>query len=69
MVKVELNSNSIDCKIPEKELIGKRHLTPEEIQILMNSGFAPVHFAGNILRCETAAIYGLAAVQCVVNKF
>ena len=34
MVKVELNSNSIDCKIPEKELIGKRHLTPEEIQIL-----------------------------------
>ena len=43
--------------------------SPEEIQILMNSGFAPVHFAGNILRCETAAIYGLAAVQCVVNKF
>ena len=73
----ERNENTrslFECFASEKKRVAvavgcEGGISPEEIQILMNSGFAPVHFAGNILRCETAAIYGLAAVQCVVNKF
>lgn len=38
-------------------------ISPEEIALLCNANFIPVHFAGNILRCETAAIYGIAALQ------
>ncbi len=30
--------------------------------------FIPVHFEGNILRCETAALYGMAALQVICNK-
>jgi 16S rRNA (uracil1498-N3)-methyltransferase len=41
-------------------------VSPEEVGILMNSGFVPVHFACNILRCETAALYGIAALQSAV---
>lgn len=44
-------------------------ISPDEIETLMKGDFSPIHFAGNILRCETAAIYGIAAVQCVVNGF
>ena len=29
--------------------------------------FEPIHFAVNILRCETAALYGIAAVQSEIN--
>lgn len=39
-------------------------ISPNEMQILTkNKLFHPVHFAVNILRCETAALYGIAAVQ------
>ena len=41
-------------------------ISPDEMIILQNAGFVPVHFAGNILRCETAAVYGIAAVQTAV---
>lgn len=37
-----------------------------EIEILSDAGFAPVHFSTNILRCETAALYGIAALQTVI---
>lgn len=30
--------------------------------------FIPVHFEGNILRCETAALYGMAALQVICRK-
>ncbi len=44
-------------------------LSPEEVQILQEKGlFQPVHFAVNILRCETAALYGIAAVQSEINQ-
>ncbi|WP_315329486.1 16S rRNA (uracil(1498)-N(3))-methyltransferase, partial [Treponema socranskii] len=36
---------------------------------LRNAGFTPVHFAGNILRCETAALYGIAALQTALAEF
>lgn len=38
-------------------------ISPAEAQLLKANGFIPVHFAGNILRCETAAVYGIAALQ------
>jgi len=38
-------------------------ISPEEMEILLEKEFVPVHFDVNILRCETASIYGLAALQ------
>ncbi len=44
-------------------------ISPEEVRTLEEKGlFQPVHFAVNILRCETAALYGIAAVQSVINQ-
>lgn len=43
-------------------------ISPEEIKLLGEGGFNTVHFAGNILRCETAALYGLAAVQSMYQE-
>lgn len=38
----------------------------QEIQTLKKYGFIPIHFNVNILRCETAALYGIAAVQSMI---
>ena len=44
-------------------------ISAAEVERLVEKGlFQPVHFAVNILRCETAALYGLAAVQSFVNE-
>ena len=44
-------------------------ISPAEVQLLSEKGlFTPIHFAVNILRCETAALYGIAAVQSVINQ-
>ncbi len=43
-------------------------ISPEEIQILKEGGFIPVHFKTNILRCETAALYGIASLQCALTE-
>lgn len=43
-------------------------ISPDEVEELMQGGFIPVHFAGNILRCETAAVYGIAAVQSMLGE-
>lgn len=43
-------------------------ISPEEIKKLCEKGlFSPIHFAVNILRCETAALYGIAAVQSALE--
>lgn len=43
-------------------------ISPEEITFLKEKGlFYPIHFAVNILRCETAALYGIAAIQTALN--
>ncbi|MCI6891791.1 MAG: 16S rRNA (uracil(1498)-N(3))-methyltransferase [Treponema sp.] len=43
-------------------------ISPEEVSLLEEKGlFHPIHFAVNILRCETAALYGIAAVQSAIN--
>jgi len=43
-------------------------ISPAEVSLLQEKGlFHPIHFAVNILRCETAALYGIAAVQSAIN--
>lgn len=39
-----------------------------ELRLLQSAGFIPVHFSTNILRCETAALYGVAAAQTVQEE-
>lgn len=42
-------------------------ISPQELSFLCEKTlFYPVHFSVNILRCETAALYGIAAVQTAV---
>ena len=44
-------------------------ISPDEVKYLQEKAlFTPIHFAVNILRCETAALYGIAAVQCEINQ-
>ena len=43
-------------------------ISPREIEELGQGGFLPVHFEGNILRCETAAIYGIASLQTTIRN-
>ncbi len=44
-------------------------VSPDEVKALEEKGlFQPIHFAVNILRCETAALYGIAAVQTEINN-
>lgn len=43
-------------------------ISPGEIELLRDGGFVPVHFACNIMRCETAALYGIAALQTAVTN-
>lgn len=43
-------------------------ISPSEIELLSQHGFIPVHFETNILRCETAALYGIAALQSALTE-
>ena len=43
-------------------------ISPAEIDYLKDNGVVPVHFLTNTLRCETAALYGLAAVQSALTE-
>ncbi|HAH60950.1 MAG TPA: hypothetical protein DCL73_02485 [Treponema sp.] len=43
-------------------------ISPDEMDMLRNGGFVPVHFACNIMRCETAALYGIAALQTAITN-
>lgn len=43
-------------------------ISPEEIRLLSAESFIPVHFKTNILRCETAALYGIAAIQNAITE-
>ena len=44
-------------------------VSPDEVKFLEEKGlFVPIHFAVNILMCETAALYGIAAVQNEINS-
>ncbi|MDR3312639.1 MAG: RNA methyltransferase [Spirochaetaceae bacterium] len=41
-------------------------MSAAEQRCLAESGFAAVHFPVNVLRCDTAALYGIAAVQSMI---
>ena len=41
-------------------------ISPSEIDFLKENGVAPVHFETNILRCETASLYGTAVLQTLI---
>lgn len=44
-------------------------ISPSEVELLKEKGlFSTIHFAVNILRCETAALYGIAAVQTAISE-
>lgn len=40
----------------------------EEVKLLSESGFVPVHLKTNILRCETASLYGIASLQVAISN-
>ena len=44
-------------------------ISPNELEMLKEFGFEPLHFSTNILRSETAAIYGVSAVQSIMTEF
>lgn len=41
-------------------------ISPTEIKLLNENGFNTIHFDINILRCETASLYGVASLQTTV---
>lgn len=43
-------------------------ISPDEIKTLKDAGFRTVHFDANILRCETASLYGMASLQTTVME-
>ena len=44
-------------------------ISPSEITLLKEKGFfSTIHFDVNILRCETAALYGIAALQSALSQ-
>lgn len=43
-------------------------ISPSEIEIMKNLDFKIIHFETNILRCETAALYGIAAIQSAIQE-
>ena len=43
-------------------------ISPAEIDFLNSEGFFSVHFEGNILRCETASLFGVAALQTTIRN-
>lgn len=43
-------------------------MTEGELALLESAGFVRVHFRTNILRAETAAVYGIAAVQSALTE-
>ena len=44
-------------------------ISPDERILFEQSDFMPIHFKTNILRTETAALYGLAALQSAVTEY
>ena len=47
---------------------GEGGISPAEIQEFAAEKIVPVHFDTNILRCETAALYGIAALQSSIAE-
>lgn len=44
-------------------------ISREELTLMESKGFIPIHFKTNILRAETAALYGLAVLQNLLTEY
>lgn len=42
-------------------------VSESELETFSGAGFVPVHFNCNIMRCETAVVYGIAALQTIAS--
>ena len=43
-------------------------LSPSETRLLRENGALPIYLGSRVLRAETAAIYGLAAVGTIIRE-
>ena len=43
-------------------------MTESEVSAFKNIGFNLIHFETNVLRCETACLYGIAAIQTAITE-
>ena len=59
-----------ESEVPEHVAIfcgNEGGISPDELELLTKKALLqPVHFSVNILRCETAALYGIAAIQTAI---
>ncbi|MCR5219034.1 16S rRNA (uracil(1498)-N(3))-methyltransferase [Treponema sp.] len=62
----ESAANAEDIKVACVVTGAEGGITPDEINLMQKNGFIPVHCRTNILRCETAALYGIASLQTVI---
>lgn len=62
-----LGDKSKNVKVASLVVGSEGGISPDEISFLNNNGFKPIHFDTNILRCETAALYGIAALQSALT--
>ena len=44
-------------------------MTNEEVSSFKEAGFKLIHFETNVLRCETACLYGIAAIQSAFTEY
>lgn len=62
---------AVDISAPSLEglVVGcEGGIATAELQLLVEAGFVPVHLDTNILRAETAALYGLAVMQNLLTE-
>ncbi len=57
----QINKTSVDAAALAVGCEGG--ISDEERKILLDAGFMPLHFMTNVLRTETAALYGIAVIQ------
>ena len=62
-----LESN-VECNAAAVMVGAEGGISPSELELVSQNGFVPVHFKTNILRCETAALYGLAVLQNTITE-
>ncbi|MCR4789698.1 MAG: 16S rRNA (uracil(1498)-N(3))-methyltransferase [Treponemataceae bacterium] len=44
-------------------------MSDREVEYLKENGFNLIHFNTNVLRCETACLYGIAAIQSAISEY
>lgn len=62
----------LDNGKPEKVFLAvgcEGGLSKKEVEVLETNGFLPLHLSTNILRAETAALYGIAVLQNAIMEY